>query len=416
MLITIGNNTKSILLLKGDNNYNASELLSQSVENLEYEIISNLFFLNQEKNKKIGLVIGHDELDSLDIQSFKFVIEKKYFLKRLNINESFNSIDEFELLIIAKPKSPFSYKEKFFIDQFLMKGGKILFLIDALGVDLEKSSGDGTLAYEYNHDLDDILYKYGVRINKDYVKDFNSGLFPVVVGDFANAPNIVSLPFPYFPEISNYGDHSIVRNLGSVLTKFVSSIDTVNNLKNIKKTPLIWTSKYSLIDNFPVLIRLNDLGKISSESDYNSGSKIIGILLEGKFTSFFKNRIIDFKIGNKNFIQDGKNSKIIIISDGDIIRNDIVNNKPMDLGNDYYQKKKYANKDLVRNILFYLLEDEELINTRLKNLNYYQLDKSKINTSKVFYQWTNLLLPIAFFFIIFILRYLYREKKYNLKN
>ena len=157
MLITIGNNTKSILLLKGDNNYNASELLSQSVENLEYEIISNLFFLNQEKNKKIGLVIGHDELDSLDIQSFKFVIEKKYFLKRLNINESFNSIDEFELLIIAKPKSPFSYKEKFFIDQFLMKGGKILFLIDALGVDLEKSSGDGTLAYEYNHDLDDIL-------------------------------------------------------------------------------------------------------------------------------------------------------------------------------------------------------------------------------------------------------------------
>lgn len=416
ILINSGIKTETILLLSGDKNFSPSEVINQSIENLEFEIISNLFFIDKAKKKKIGFISGHNELDSLEIKSFRSLIEKRYFFERLNINDSYDRVNEFDLLIIAKPKSSFSLKEKFIIDQFLMKGGRILLLLDALGVDLNDSLNDEILAYEYDHNLDDLLYKYGIRINKNYLKDYNSALFPVVIGNFGNNPNIVSLPFPYFPEISKYGEHSIVKNLGTVLTKFVSSIDTVNNLNSIKKTPLLWTSNYSSVDNFPVLIRLNDLGNALDEFDFNSGSKLIGILLEGEFSSLFENRIIDFNLKNENFISNGTNGKLVIISDGDIMRNDIVKNKAIELGNDYYQKKKYANKELLENIIFYLLEDEQLIDSKLKDFNYYQLDKSKANIHKKFYQWINLFIPIILYGIIFVLRYLYRNKKYNFKN
>ena len=416
ILINSGNKEESILLLTGDKNFSPSEIINQSIENLEFEIVSSLFFLSQSINKKIGYITGHNELDNLEITSIRSALEKKYHFEIINIENSFDRIDDFNLLIIAKPKSSFSMKHKYFLDQFLMNGGRILFLIDALGVNLHDSSIYENLAYEYDHKLDDLLYKYGVRINKNYIKDFNSALFPIVIGNFANNPNIVPLPFPFFPEISKFGNHSIVKNLGSIITKFVSSIDTVNNENLIKKTPLMFTSDFSFVDNFPVVINLNDLGKNLDQSDFYDKSKLIGILLEGKFSSYFNNRLFDFNIKNKSFLSNSPETKIVVISDGDIIRNDIVKDKAIELGNDLYQKKKYANKELIENIIFYLLEDDNLIDSKMKDLNYYQLDKNKVNKYKLTFQYFNLLLPIIFCLIIFVLRYFYRKNKYIFKK
>lgn len=416
ILITSNDKEESILLLTGDKNFSASEIINQSIENLEFEIVSSLFFLSQSASKNIGFITGHDELDNLEINSIKSSLEKKYYFETINIENSFDRIDDFNLLIVAKPKSSFSMKDKFFLDQFLMSGGRILFLVDALGVNLNDSSIYENLAYEYDHKLDDLLYKYGIRINKNYIKDFNSALFPVVIGNFGNNPNIIPLPFPFFPEISNFGNHSIVKNLGSIITKFVSSIDTVNNDDSIKKIPLLYTSDFSFVDNFPVVIRLNDLAKSLNQLDFNDKSKVIGILLEGKFSSYFNNRLFNYKIKNKNFLSNSLETKIVVISDGDIIRNDIVNNRPIELGNDLYQKKKYANIELIQNIIFYLLEDDNLIDAKMKDLNYYQLDKNKVNIYKLSFQYLNLLLPIIFCLIIFVLRFFYRKNKYNFKN
>ena len=416
ILITSNDKEESILLLTGDKNFTASEIINQSIENLEFEIVSSLFFLSQSASKNIGFITGHDELDNLEINSIKSSLEKKYYFETINIENSFDRIDDFNLLIVAKPKSSFSMKDKFFLDQFLMSGGRILFLVDALGVNLNDSSIYENLAYEYDHKLDDLLYKYGIRINKNYIKDFNSALFPVVIGNFGNNPNIIPLPFPFFPEISNFGNHSIVKNLGSIITKFVSSIDTVNNDDSIKKIPLLYTSDFSFVDNFPVVIRLNDLAKSLNQLDFNDKSKVIGILLEGKFSSYFNNRLFNYKIKNKNFLSNSLETKIVVISDGDIIRNDIINNRPIELGNDLYQKKKYANIELIQNIIFYLLEDDNLIDAKMKDLNYYQLDKNKVNMYKLLFQYLNLLLPIIFCLIIFVLRFFYRKNKYNFKN
>jgi len=416
ILINSGDKEESILLLTGDKNFSPSEIINQSIENLEFQIISSLFFISQSFNKRIGFITGHDELDFLEISSIRSSLSKKYHFEIINIENSFDRIDDFNLLIVAKPKSTFSMKDKFFLDQFLMSGGRILFLIDALGVNLNDSSIYENLAYEYDHKLDDLLYKYGIRINKNYIKDFNSALFPVVIGNFGNNPNIVPLPFPFFPEISNFGNHSVVKNLGSIITKFVSSIDTVNNDNLIKKTPLLYSSDFSFVDNFPVVINLNDLAKNLDQSDFYDTSKLIGILLEGKFSSYFNNRLFDYKIKNKNFLSNSSETKIVVISDGDIIRNDIVKNKAIELGNDIYQKKKYANKELIQNIIFYLLEDDNLIDAKMKDFTYYQLDKNKVSKHKLSFQYFNLLLPIIFCLIIFILRYFYRKNKYNFKN
>ena len=416
ILITSGDKEESILLLTGNKNFSPSEIINQSIENLEFEIVSSLFFLSQSVSKKIGFITGHDELDNLEINSIRSFLEKKYHFEIINIENSFDRIDDFNLLIVAKPKLSFSMKDKYFLDQFLMSGGRILFLLDALGVNLNDSSIYENLAYEYDHKLDDLLYKYGVRINKNYIKDFNSALFPVVIGSFGNNPNIVPLPFPFFPEISNFGNHSTVKNLGSIITKFVSSIDTVNNDNLIKKTPLLYTSDFSFIDNYPVVIRLDDLAKDLNQLDFNDKSKVIGILLEGEFSSYFNNRLFDYKIKNKNFISNSLETKIVVISDGDIIRNDIVKNNPIELGNDLYQKKKYANIELIQNIIFYLLEDSNLIDSKMKDLNYYRLDKNKVDRYKLSFQYLNLLLPIIFCLIIFTLRYFYRKNKYNFIN
>ena len=412
ILINSGDKEESILLLTGDKNFSPSEIINQSIENLEFEIVSSLFFLSQSVNKRIGYITGHNELNNIEISSIRSILEKKYHFEIINIENSFDRIDDFNLLIVAKPKSSFSMKHKYFLDQFLMNGGRILFLVDALGVNLNDSSIYENLAYEYDHKLDDLFYKYGIRINKNYIKDFNSALFPIVIGNFGNNPNIVPLPFPFFPEISNFSNHSIVKNLGSIITKFVSSIDTVNNNNLIKKTPLLFTSDFSYVDNFPVVINLNDLAKNLDQSDFYDKSKLIGILLEGKFSSYFNNRLFDFKIKDKSFLSNSSETKIVVISDGDIIRNDIVNGNAIELGNDIYQKKKYANKELIENIIFYLLEDDDLIDTKMKDLNYYQLDKNKVNKYKLTFQYFNLLIPIIFCLIIFILRYFYRKNKY----
>ena len=416
ILINSGDKEESILLLTGDKNFSPSEIINQSIENLEFEIVSNLFFLSQQVSKRIGYITGHNELDNLEITSIRSILEKKYHFEIINIENSFDRIDDFNLLIIAKPKSSFSMKHKYFLDQFLMNGGRILFLVDALGINLNDASISENLAYEYDHKLDDLFYKYGIRINKNYIKDFNSALFPIVIGNFGNNPNIVPLPFPFFPEISNFGNHSIVKNLGSIITKFVSSIDTVNNDNLIKKTPLLFTSDFSFVDNFPVVINLNELAKNLDQSDFYDTSKLIGILLEGKFSSYFSNRLFDFNIKNKTFISNSSETKMVVISDGDIIRNDIVKDKAIELGNDIYQKKKYANKELIQNIIFYLLEDDNLIDTKMKDLNYYQLDKNKVKKYKLVFQYFNILLPIIFCIIIFVLRYYYRKNKYIFKN
>src|SRR6185369_12698752 len=215
-----------VMLLKGNRAQNAQEVLNESIEGTEYELANAIYKLSNNNRKKIGLLRGHGELDSLQIASFNNSLLEQYDVFRVDLSKK-QKVEGYQLLIAAKPKFAFSDADKYKLDQYIMHGGKVLFLIDRLEANMDSASREDYFAFPYNLNLDDQLFKYGVRINPDLVEDRVSGKYPIVIGKADNRPQIMQLDWPFFPLVNQYADHPITRNLDASMTKFVSSIDTV---------------------------------------------------------------------------------------------------------------------------------------------------------------------------------------------
>ncbi|MCX8489669.1 MAG: gliding motility-associated ABC transporter substrate-binding protein GldG [Cyclobacteriaceae bacterium] len=248
-----------VMLLKGSRMQGAQETLNQSIENVEFELANTIYKLANTQRKKIALVKGHRELDSLQIASFNSSLTEQYDVFELDLSRK-KSILEYQALIIAKPRSEFSEPDKYKLDQYLMRGGKILFMLDRLDASMDSASSDNYFAFPYELNLDDQLFKYGIRINPDLIQDRVSGKYPIIVGKAGNRPQMMQLDWPFFPLINQYAEHPITRNLDATQTKFVSSIDTVK-ATGVRKFPLMYSSPYSRKLNAPVKVGVNDLRK-----------------------------------------------------------------------------------------------------------------------------------------------------------
>lgn len=403
---------QGVMLLKGNRGATPDETLNQSIENLEYELISAIKKLANDDRKRIGLVKGHGELDSLQIAGFTSLLVDKYDVYQVNLPKRTAPLEGYDLIILAKPTTLFTEKEKYMLDQYVMNGGRMMMFLDALSVNMDSASGEGTFAFPYNTNLNDLLFRYGVRINANYIQDINCGFFPVVAGNMGDQAQIRMLPWPFFPLINAYGDHQIVRNLDASIMKFASTIDTVKAV-GIKKTPLMLTSPYTRVLSSPVNVKFNDLRNELNPDLYNKGPQPLGYLLEGEFTSLYKNRIVPSGADKTNFIEKGVKSRILVVSDGDYIRNEFDQDQPQDLGYDPLQKVNYANKDFVSNALEYLLDDDGIINTRLKEIKIRPLDKVKVDNEKTYWQVINLLLPLVVLIAFGIGRSILRKRKYT---
>ncbi|MEM9329275.1 MAG: gliding motility-associated ABC transporter substrate-binding protein GldG, partial [Bacteroidota bacterium] len=335
---------KGVMLLKGNRGATPDEILNQSIENLEFELISSIKELANDDRQRIGLIKGHGELDSLQIAGFTSLLMDKYDVYQVNLPQRNTPLDDYELIILAKPSTTFSEKEKYLLDQYVMNGGRMMMFLDALSVNMDSASGEGTFAFPYNTNLNDLMFRYGIRINGDYIQDINCGFFPVVAGNMGDQAQIRILPWPFFPLINTYGDHQIVRNLDASIMKFASTIDTVK-AEGIKKTPLMLTSPYTRVLQSPVSVKFNDLRNELNPDLYNKGPQPVAYLLEGSFTSLYRNRILPRGVDQSNFKERGEASRILVVSDGDYIRNDFDRDQPQDLGYDPLQKVNYANKD-----------------------------------------------------------------------
>ena len=402
----------SINLLKGNRTTSPDEMINQSIEGVEYELASAIIQLSEMTRKKVGLVVGHGEPDTAQLAGFSSLVLSKYDLFRLNLPQRTAPITGYDLLVIAKPTIKFGEKEKYLLDQYLMKGGKLLFFLDALRINMDSASGDGTVAIPYETNLNDMLFKYGVRINQDYVADLNCGDFPIVAGNIGNQPQIRMLPWPYFPIISNYGDHPVVKNLDAVMMRFASTIDTVKAV-GIKKTPLMLTSAHTKVMGTPVVVSFNDLQSELLPDKFQSGSEVVAYLLEGAFTSLYKNKFAPKGLNAVDKIENGLASKIVVISDGDLIRNELSleDGKPMALGMEAYSQTRYANEDLILNLMNYLLDDEGIIQSRKKEIKIRPLDKVKIKEERTKWQVINLVLPLLLLLIFGIVKAVLRKNK-----
>ncbi|MBS1553541.1 MAG: gliding motility-associated ABC transporter substrate-binding protein GldG [Bacteroidetes bacterium] len=412
-LVSYGGFETGVMLLKGNRAQGSQEALNQSIENVEFELANAIYKLSNNNRKKVALVRGHGELDSLQIASFNNALLEQYDVFKMDLSAK-PTVGNYDALIIAKPRTEFSEPDKYKLDQYLMRGGKILFLLDRLDANMDSASSDNYFAFPYNLNLDDQLFRYGVRINPDLVQDRVSGKYPVVVGNAGGRPQLMQLDWPFFPLINQYADHPITRNLDAAQTKFISSIDTVK-ATGVRKIPLFFSSPYSRKLLAPVKVGVNDLRKQIREGSFNAGAIPLAYLLEGKFTSLFTNRFAPGGVDTVGFVAKSVDSKLIVVADGDLARNDVNprQSEPQTLGYDPFTRYTFSNQDLLLNMVAYLTNENGLIAARNKEVKIRPLDKQKIKEERTYWQAVNILLPLMALALFGVVWMYARKKKYS---
>lgn len=411
-IVSYGTAERGVMLLKGNKARTAEEEINQSIEGIEFELVNAIYNLTSLDRKRIGLVTGHGELTGARAAAFHNTIAEVYDVTDVDLlSDDLSGIDA---IVIAKPTGPFTETEKYKLDQFIVKGGRALMLIDRLEASMDSAAADGYFAFPYNLGLDDLLFKYGVRINNDLIQDQNSGVYPIVTGNQGSRPQVQLMPWPFFPLINRYADHPVTRNLDAVVTRFVSSIDTVK-AEGVVKTPLMFTSQYSRTLTAPVSVSLNEMRRNLDKSAFNESFVPVAYLLEGQFTSLFKNRFLPDSVDGKSFVEQGQPSKIIVVADGDMVRNEVNprTGQAQALGYDPFTNYTFANEDLLRNMLAYLTDENGLISTRNKEVKIRPLDRNKIADEKTKWQLINLLLPLIVLAAFGMARAVIRKRKYT---
>ncbi|MGB1003950.1 MAG: gliding motility-associated ABC transporter substrate-binding protein GldG [Salibacteraceae bacterium] len=407
----------AIQLLKNTMGSSPESMLNNSIQQLEYEISSAIKRATITHPKKVAFIQGHGEASKMEVQSIATSIGEFYQYDYVKINGKLDALNNFAAAIIVGPDSSFSEKDKYVLDQFIINGGKTMWFIENAQVNTDSLQKNGiTLGLGRDLNLNDQLFKYGVRVNPDFIMDIQSLPIPVVTGMNGNQPKQELFPWYYFPLVFSSVKHPITNNLDAISTQYAGSIDTVGG-KNIKKTPLLFSSKYSKVVNTPTRVSLNILRDPPVERSFNKGPQMIGVLLEGEFESVFKNRISpkisenpDFK-----FKEKGESNKIIVVSDANIISNEVTpdRKKYLELGYYKYTKRMYGNKDFVLNSLSYLLEDDGLIFSRVKEFKLRLLNKQIVAKERRKWQIFNTAIPLIIIMMLGLFVRYSRKRKYS---
>lgn len=412
-LISYGGAETGVMLLKGKTALRSEEVLNQSIEGLEYELVNAINTLFNTDRKRIGFVTGHGELDSLQIASLNNSLLQSYDVFKTNLTRK-QSLTQYDVLIVAKPTKAFSETDKYKLDQFLLGGGKLLLLIDQLEASMDSASSKNYFAFPYHLGLDDLLFHYGVRINQDVVQDIVSLRFPVITGNVNGKPQVTPIEWPFFPMINHYSNHPITRNLDATVLKIASSIDTVK-ATGIGKTPLLVSSQYSRKAQAPVKINVDDLRKEMKPENFSGGPFVLGYLLEGEFSSLYANRFLPEGVDSSGYKSKGVPSKLIVVADGDLARNEVSmrTGQPQMLGLDGFSGYTFANQELIMNMVAYLADEGGVINARNKQVKIRPLDKEMIKNDRLFWQLMNLVLPLTLVILFGLLKIYLRKRKFG---
>jgi len=389
-----------------------SDNINKSVQLLEFAFADALTKITTGKQKKIAILKGNGQMADKYQSDFLFQLKEYYQIGEFNLDslqdnpqKILDNLKRFDATIITKPTVAFSDNEKYILDQYVMQGGKSLWLMDRVVIDIDslQNEANTSLAFPRELQLDDLFFKYGVRINYQLVQDLLST--PIT----AQGPEgDVPIDWLYSPIVKSLENHPITKNVNLVKLEFANTIDTLKN--GIKKTVLLESSPQSKAVGTPVEVNLYQFMENLDESSFNKGNQILGVLLEGKFTSGFKNRVKPFTASAG--IDDGKNNKMIVIADGDIINYNYVNKKPLLNGIDQWTQQVYGNKEFLLNAVNYLLDDNGLINIRNKEIILAVLDKEKVSKDYTFIQFLTIGIPLFMLLLFGLLFNAIRKKKY----
>ena len=415
--INYKNKSTIVSLLPESQSKTQEEQLQNAVESLEYSFANALNEVTKSKKQKVAVIAGNGELQDIELYSLLSKVNGKYHLAKFTLDsvaknpkKTLRDLINFDLAIIAKPTEKFTSEEKLTLDQFVINGGKTLWMLDNVQADTDSLYNNGKmLAYPRDLNLTDLLFNYGIRINNKLIQDLYASKIPLATGNVGNQPQFQNLNWFYNPLVSGNPNHPITKNTLPVRMRFATQIDTLKN--GIKKTPLLVSSPLTKKVGLPTIIELSSIANEPTQEEFSGGNQLFGVLLEGEFTSAYANRIKPFE--STFFKAKSLPNKMIVIADGDIGKNQILKGKPHDLTTDKWTNERFGNKDFLLNAIDYLLDDSGLIQLKNKTVQIHILDKKQALEEKGFWQFFNLVLPLIILFLFgFIFKYI-RKKKYT---
>ena len=416
---TYGKKFTKVSLLKNLMGASTEEKVISSVQHLEFGFAEAITKITKEKQKKIAVIKGNGELIEPLIADFLTTVKESYYIGPFTLDSVANqpvqtlaALKKYDLALIAKPTEAFSEAEKQVLDQFIMNGGKTLWLVDAVSADMDSMYNEtGTiLAHPRELNLTDLFFKYGIRMNPLLIKDEYATPIKIASGNQGSETQLQQYNWKFSPFIYPTSTHPIVKNMEGIKFEFSSPIELLKN--DVKKTVLLSSSEYSKTIGTPAPISLSLINEETTPEEYaGKGLLPVAVMMEGKFKSAYQNRVLPFD--DKTFQSVGKETKMIVISDGDVIKNQFDKGMPLELGFDKWTNQLYGNKEFLLNCVNYLLDDNGLINIRSKDVDLPLLNKEEVYANYTSAQLITVGLPILILAIFGILFTYLRKKRYS---
>lgn len=426
--ITYKGQTLPLQLLKSRERLPNAQMINNSINNLEYEFMNVFYQLVAARKPKVAFLQGHGELDELETGDLADALSDFYDVNYVRIDSQINALTDrvggtdyreniYDALIVAKPTTPIGDKDKYIIDQFVMHGGKVIWLIDAMNASMDSlQARDLTMGLAMDTNLDDQLFQYGVRINKNLLIDRSCAPIGIMTGPMGNQQQMEFFPWYFKPLVIPELQHPIVSNLDPIVMEFVSNIDTIPR-KGIRKSVLLTTSPYTRVFRSPVRISLN-IVRIDPDFSNNANPyQPVAVMLEGRFRSAFENRISPLLVSNEEFgfRSESEPTRMLVVSDGDVARNRVNRSRGQyyPLGFDRYAgRKMYGNREFLVNAVNYMLGDASLINIRSRDVKLRQMDGERVTKERNLWQVLNVGLPVLLIVVFGLAQLLLRRKKY----
>ncbi len=416
-MVNHNNTTLKVPLLKNKLGATTEERVNNSVQHLEYAFADAFFKLNIKDKKRVAIIKGNGELEDIYLADYLTTIRDYYNIGAITLDSVANNpqkvldqLNAYDLALVAKPTEAFSEAEKYVLDQYMVNGGKSIWLIDQVAVELDSLFNEkgSSLALPRDLHLNDFFFKYGIRINPVLVNDMYFTQIVLAAGD-GNDAQYNPMPWVYNPMVFSRNTHPVNKNIEAVRFQFANTIDTLGN--NNKKTVLLWSSPLSKVDGTPKEISLDIINFPLQKETYNNGNQPLAVLVEGAFTSAYTNRVKPISLSTD--LEQGPENKMLVIADGDIIKNQIRKDRPLELGYDKWTNSFYGNKEFLVNAINYMLDDGGLINIRNKKVAIPFLDAEKIAAEKTKWQLTNIGLPVLLTLIFGVFFNTIRKGKYG---
>jgi ABC-2 type transport system permease protein len=415
----MGGKEVAVNFLKYNQDFSHEYNFNHSVEGVEFELVNTFQKLMRTKKSTVAFLEGHGEFDMYQVMDFANTMSGDFDVKRINTTTLGEYADNFDVLVIAGPDQPFAEADKFVIDQYIMNGGKVIWLVDPVHVDTDSlSSGFRTFAFPHDINLEDQLFKYGVRLNYELLQDVECARIAVNTAPAGVEPKFTTHPWYYSPLLIPNDNHPLSRNLNRVFTEYVSSIDTVSGSDNLQKAVILSTSPYARRVKSPSSVSLQNIDNPPARELFTESFIPVGVVIEGQFTSLFKNRMVEqFGFSSASVLNESKPTKMVVIADAGLIANsvDYSGRSPQirELGYDRVAKRVWGNKEFLMNTVFYLNDERGVMQLRNRTLKMRLLDQVKLREEKAFWQWLNVLAPAVALALLGLFYNLVRRYRYS---